>query len=277
MSSFDATHADPNLPDIDDRLATPGQPYEVIDGKWVHVAPADPPHAEAHADLAALIAVYVTPAFRGAIDMLTRTSETDDIAPDVSIYPRAPHPITGRRQLEHLVFEIVSTETLRHAGRKAVSLLGRGVRRVFAIDVERSRVLEWSTWLAGWSVLAPGGVIEDLVFVKPLPLAALLDTALRDDAVARVLIAKKNRVIEAIRARDRAESFARGKAEGDAEGHARGVAEGQATSIVGLLDYRRIALTADVRDRILSERDEEQLQRWFAIAVVCISAAELFA
>jgi hypothetical protein len=38
----------------------------------------------------------------------------------------------------------VSTETLAHAGRKAAELVGRGARRVFAIDVERQRALDWA-------------------------------------------------------------------------------------------------------------------------------------
>jgi hypothetical protein len=48
---------------------------------------------------------------------------------------------------EHLVFEVVSTESIGHAARKAAKLSARGVRRVFAIDVERSRALEWSAEL----------------------------------------------------------------------------------------------------------------------------------
>jgi len=90
--------------------------------------------------------------------MLTRTSETTDLAPDVSVFPRARDPVTGGRQIEQLAFEVVSTESLGHAGRKAAKLLARGVRRVFAIDVERTRALEWSASLGTWSMLDPSGV-----------------------------------------------------------------------------------------------------------------------
>jgi hypothetical protein len=83
-------------------------------------------------------------AFEVAADLLTRTSRVDDIAPDVSVYPDAPDPRTGGRQLEQLAFEIVSTQSLGDAAGKARKLATRGVRRVFAIDVARSRALEWS-------------------------------------------------------------------------------------------------------------------------------------
>jgi hypothetical protein len=75
--------------------------------------------------------------------------------PDVSVYPDAPDPRTGGRQLEQLAFELASTQSLGHAGRKAAKLAGRGVRRVFAIDVERSRALEWSAALGAWRELDP--------------------------------------------------------------------------------------------------------------------------
>lgn len=59
------------------------------------------------------------------------------------MYPAAPDPRTGGRQLEQLAFELASTQSLDHAGRKAAKLAGRGMRHVFAIDIERSRALEW--------------------------------------------------------------------------------------------------------------------------------------
>src|SRR5512140_2066170 len=139
--------------------------------------------------------------------MLTRTSETGDVAPDVSVFPRARDPRTGGRQIEQLAFEIVSTESLGHAGRKAGKLVTRGVRRVFAIDVERARALEWSASLETWSMLEPGGFLEDPVFAAPLPIDALVRAAETDDAVARALLIKRNAVIEAARAQDRAEGL----------------------------------------------------------------------
>lgn len=108
------------------------------------------------------------PDFKVACDMLTRTSRIDDIAPDVSIYPRALHPVTRGRQLEHVSFQIANTETLTNAAKKAEKLVGRGVRRVFLIDARRLRVHEWARELGTWSVLAPDFCIVDPVFTVPL-------------------------------------------------------------------------------------------------------------
>src|SRR6187399_629088 len=109
MSST-GSNANIDLPDIDERLVAPESGYEIDDGKLVRVPPSDPPHAFCHVNLSALLVTHVASDFQAAIDMLTRTSRIDDIAPDASVLPRAPDPRTGRRQLEHLAFEIASIQ-----------------------------------------------------------------------------------------------------------------------------------------------------------------------
>jgi hypothetical protein len=271
--SSDAAGAGARLPAIDDRLVVPETPYEMHDGELVRVSPADPPHAERHFQLCALIEAHTGEGFEAACDLLTRTSKIDDFAPDVSVYPDTPDPATGGRQIEQLAFEVVSTQTLAAAGRKAAKLARRGVRRVFAINVERSSALEWSAALGTWSVLDPGGSITDPALAVPLPVEAVIHRAKADDAVARALVAKHNPVIEALRAEERAE----GRAEGKAEGRAEGKAEGRAEAIVAVLVARGVALDSGERDRILGERDPARLDRWIAQAVVCASASELLA
>src|ERR1044071_1302212 len=96
------------LPDVDERLGAPGARHEILEGVLVHVPPADPPHAMRHSKVSALIEAHASSEFQVASDMLTRTSKTSDIAPDVSVYPRAAHPHTGGRQLEHLALAVVS-------------------------------------------------------------------------------------------------------------------------------------------------------------------------
>ena len=127
---------------------------------------------------------------------------------------------------------MVSTQSLAYAGRKAGKLAGRGVRRVFAIHIKRSRVLEWSAALGTWQALDAGGHIEDAALALPLPIEAMLDAARADDALARALVARHNPVIEAVRAKDRAagkaEGLRRGKAQGVQEGLRRGEAKGRA-------------------------------------------------
>lgn len=257
--SLDAAGAEPGLPDLDDRLVEPGTRHEMLDGRLVYVPPADAPHAERQFQLCPLIEAHTGPEFKAACELLTRISRGDDVAPDVSVYPAARDPVTGRRQLEQLAFEVVSTQSLGDAGRKAAKLVARGVRRVFAIDVERSRALEWSEGLATWSMLDAAGHITDPAFAVPLPIAMLVHSARTDDAVARALVAKRNPVIEAIRAEDRAE----------------GKAEGRAQAIVDILSARGVAVSPEERDRVLGERDAARLGRWIARAVECASTAEL--
>ncbi len=56
--------------------------------------------ADLHSALDALVRAHRAEGYAVAVDMLTRTSRTDDIAPDVSVYPAARDPRTGGRQLE---------------------------------------------------------------------------------------------------------------------------------------------------------------------------------
>ena len=268
---LDAAGAEPGLPDLDDRLVEPGTRHEMLDGELVHVPPADAPHAERQFQLCPLIEAHTGSEFKAACELLTRISRGDDVAPDVSVYPAARDPATGRRQLEQLAFEVVSTQSLGDAGRKAAKLVARGVRRVFAIDVERSRALEWSTALGTWSMLDSAGHIADPAFAVPLPIETLVHSARTDDAVARALVAKHNAVIEAVRAEDRAESRAEGRAEGKVEGRVEGLAE----AILAMLLARGVPMSPVERERILGERDPARLGRWIARAVGGASVAEL--
>ena len=262
--SSEASRARSALPAIDDRLVEPETRYEMHDGELVYVSPADRPHASRHLQLCALIEAHTGPEVEAACDQLTRTSETDDAAPDVSVYPDDPHPETGGRQLEELAFEVVSTESLSKAAAKAAKLVGRGVRRVFAIDIERSRALEWSAALGAWRELDAAGHIDDPALAVPLPIDALIHNAKADDAVARALAAKHNPVFESIRSQDRTKSRAEGKAEGQAE------------SVISILETRGIVLDSADRTRILDEQDGATLVRWTVRAVTCPDIAALF-
>jgi hypothetical protein len=231
-------------------------------------------------------------------------SKTNDFAPDVSVYPKARDPRTGGRQLEHLAFEVVSTESLSHAGRKAAKLIARGVRRVFAINIERARALEWSQSLETWSVLDSSSHIEDATLALPLPISALLSAAEADGPMARALIAKKTPEIEEAIDKGRQEGFTEGKQEGFTDGKQKGftegkqkgftegkqkgftegkqkgftegIAHGRALALVAILDARGIALDGADRARILDEQDLAVLDRWTVRAAVCTDAAQLF-
>ena len=260
------------LPAVDDRLVAPETRYEIDDGKLVFVAPSDEFHATCHVNVAVLLVAHAAPDYRVAVDMLTRTSKTSDVAPDASVYPRARDPVTGGRQLEELAFEVVSTQTLGDAARKAALLAGRGVRRCFAVDVERARVFEWSRELERWSPLDASASIEDRAFAVPLPVAALIATAKADPAVraalSAALVAKGDPVIAA--------ETERARAEGKEEGKSEGKAEGKAEALLELLALRGLHPVAHERARILAERDLERLGRWSARALTCSQVSQLF-
>lgn len=272
MSSSDATTAGPELPPVDEHIAIPETRFEIYDGEVVYVPPSHEPHGRRQSKISALLEAHVARDFTVASEMLTRTSRTSDFAPDVSVYPRARDPSTGGRQLEHLAFEVVSTESLSHSGKKASKLVARGVRRVFAIDIERSRALEWSASLGTWSVLDQRACIEDPTLAVPLPIAELLTAADADGPMARALIAKKHPAIEAVVAEGRRRGFAEGKQEGFAEG----TAAGRADALIAILDARGIALASADRTRILGERDPDVLARWTVRAATCTDVAQLF-
>jgi hypothetical protein len=78
------------------------------------------------------------------------------------------------------------------------------------------------------------------------------------------LLAKRNPVIEAARAHDRAAA------------EQKGIARGQAESLIAVLDARRVALGSADRARILGERDPAILARWIMRAATCTEVAELF-
>jgi len=260
------------LPEIDERLIWPETRYEVVDGEVCYVSPAEPPHAILHARLAALLEAHAAEGFETAVDMLTRTSHRGDMAPDGSVFPEALDPETGGRQIEQLAFEIVSSESIAHAGRKALALTGRGVRRVFAVDVEKSRVLEWSRDTGAWQLLASGAAIADAALVLPLPVGALLDAAEADDAVSRAMLAKKNPVLT----RAVAEGEARGRAAGEARGRAEGEARGRAEAIVAVLAARGLTPTAAQLELLHATSDGATLATWLARAVVAARVDAVF-
>jgi Uma2 family endonuclease len=264
---------------VDLRLVAPESRYEIDEGRLVYVAPSDEPHGSRHSKLSALLEAYAGDAWDVASDMLTRTSETSDVAPDVSVFPRARDEATGGRQLEQLAFEVVSTERLSHAATKAHKLADRGVRRVFAIDVSRKRAFEWSQDLGSWQLLGSSGAIEDVALVAPLEVAALVDAAKADDAVARALLAKQNPVLATELSRTHAagktEGRVEGKTEGRVEGKTEGRVEGKIEALLAVLASRGLELSNAQRERIASERDAARIDDWLRRAASCSSAAEL--
>ena len=251
---------------MDTRLVAPESRYEVEDGRVKYVAPADEPHGTRHSKISALLEAHARDDFEVASDMLTRTSEFDDMAPDVSVFPRERDEAGGRK-LEQLAFEVASTESLSEAGRKANKLMGRGVRRVFVIDVARQRAFEWSLEQQAFRTLERDSVIKDHALAAPLPIEALVYAAKADDAVAHALLVKQNPVLEAALATRRVE----GKLAGMAEGKLAGMAE----ALMAVLTARGLTLQPADAARMLAEGDATTLRRWLTGAANCSSVHEL--
>ena len=233
--------------------------FEIIDGKVEHVPPADEAHGTRHSKISALLEAHVADGYEVASDMLTRTSVKGDMAPDASVFPVARDPKTGGRKLEEMAFEVCNTERLGHAAKKARALSARGVRRIFAVDVERRRALAWSTATDTWEILSNAGTIEDRTLAAPLPLRALVEAAKADDAMAAALLAKKNPVLEqALRA-----------------SQAQGVLVGKTESLLAILSARGIPVTKKAEKKIRAAADEAQIDAWLRRAVTAASADEV--
>src|SRR4051812_4453474 len=92
-----------SFPGVDDRLAPPETRVEYLDGIELFAAPAEGPHATMHADLAYVLRAHVAPPYLAAVDLLTRTEEASDFAPDASVFEEFSN---GERKLEEFAFEI---------------------------------------------------------------------------------------------------------------------------------------------------------------------------
>jgi len=289
------TQQDPRGYAVDERLVMPETRYEIIDGEVIYVPPAGRPHATAHSRLCTLLETHVAPGYQAACDLLTRTSPKGDMAPDGSIFPNELDA-EGHRQLEHLAFEVVATETLSHAGTKAARLIERGVKRVFAVDVDRQRCLEWSKRTQSWRIVSLNDDIQASCLAEPIPYRALLDAAEADNAVCRAMLKKKNPVLtEAVakgRHRGKLEGHREGKLEGLREGERKGRREGERKgrregelegrlktlreSLLTVLEGRGFELEPSERAAIAAERRVRVLQRWLRTAASCKRVADVF-
>jgi hypothetical protein len=207
------------LPGVDERLVQPEMRGEYVGGIEMFAAPANPPHAMDHARLAYVLGSVVKTSYRFAVDMLTRTTEVSDFAPDASVFAMGAK--AGKRKLEELAFEVADEQPIGVPTNKARILSKRGVRRIFCILVKPRRVLEWDHEADTWKNLPHESTIEDPCFAAPLEVGALLDAALADDNVARALLARGAKPIEEALERRHSE----GRAEGELDADRRSIRE----------------------------------------------------
>ena len=188
---------------MDERLIAPESRAEIVDGRMYRTMGANQPHGTRHFEATGLFFGTLADGYVGAVDMLTRADEDSDAAPDLSVFPAAPDPKTGGRQIEEIAVEVLDTERMSHATDKVEKFAARGVRRLFAIRVAARKVYEWDHPHHDWTELAEDAVIADRCFRVPVPVKALIDRVLADDTVARALIARGNRVlVEALAQRE---------------------------------------------------------------------------
>jgi hypothetical protein len=251
------------LPAVDERLAPPETRVEYLNGVELFAAPADEPHGTKHSQIDRVMGSFVASGYTPAVDMLTRTGHASDLAPDFSIFPSDRDPQTHGRRIEEIAFEVTSEQALSVPTAKARQLIQRGVRRVFCLLVKQRRVLEWSRETDGWSPLADSAVIEDRCLVRPMPIAALLDATLTDDAIAQALLAKRPPSLE--RAFTETREAARKES---ATAHAR-------RTILTIFSERKLYVPEGVRQAILACDDLETLDGWLRRAVTAPSAADV--
>jgi hypothetical protein len=247
-------------PGLDDHLVEPVVTRdEMIGGVRAIAHPAHPPHADQHTDLDYILRAHAAPGYRASSDLLTRHDEDSDFASDACLRREGTNPETGGRYLEEMAFEIVSTENEKHVTEKARRMHRRGVRRIFTIWTRDPRLREWSAESQSWRPVDPASRIEDPCLAVPIEVAALLDAALADDAVAEALAAKGNPVLE----------------QREAEAEARGEIRGEARAILKVLEARGIAVSEAQAQEILGCRDLDRLDRRLSRAIQALSAGEI--
>lgn len=197
-------------PKLDEHLVEGETREEMLRGERIYASPAREPHAERHFELDYVIRAHVQEGYIGASDMLTRAGPGSEFATDAAVRKRGIDPGSGTRYLEELAFEVVATQSLREMIMRAEDLSTRGVRRLLAIFVARNEVCEWSVAEHRFVTLSMDDNLVDPTLARPIPIRALLDAALADDAVVDALDSKDNRRLRAIKTREHARGLNQG-------------------------------------------------------------------
>ncbi|MFL6260164.1 MAG: hypothetical protein ACJ76Y_10675 [Thermoanaerobaculia bacterium] len=241
-------------PAVDDHLVVPEVTRdEVIAGRKVVAFPAEAPHGDKRVEIETLLRFHAAPGYVVSADLITRFAVDSDFASDTCVRREGVDPATGRRYLEEIAFEVVSTQSEQNAAEKAQVMHRSGVRRIFGVWVKgRRRVCEWSAESEHWSLLEEGSQIEDRCLGAPLPVKALLDAALVRRAAVQALEVQGDPAIQELKETAKA----------------RGIAEGIAESILEVLEARGITVSPEQREEILGCSDVDRLKRWLREATL---------
>lgn len=264
-------------PNPSDYAVEPESGLEMLDGEVREALPAGPKHARQHAQVDFVLRAYAAPGYGADSDLLTRQAVEHNFASDTCIRKNGVDPDTGDRYLEELAFEIKSTQSGGNFEKRARIMATRGVRRVFAIPVRgdpagsdfvAGPVAEWIAAEERWKIYHEDDLIVDPCLCEPLPVRALLDAASADEAVACVLLHKRNRVLT----RYGDMNYRAGADEGQRRGEERAARE----HIAMILEARGMPVDAATRARIDACGDPALLKRWVVRAATVTSPSELF-
>jgi hypothetical protein len=238
------------FPGVDDHLVVPEVTRdEIIAGRKAVAFPAEAPHGDKRVEIETLLRFHVAPGYVVSADLITRFTVDSDFASDTCVRREGVDPATGRRYLEEIAFEVVSTQSERNAAEKARVMHRSGVRRIFGVWVKgRRRVCEWSAESDGWGLLEEGSQIEDRCLGAPLPVKALLDAALVRRAAVQALEVQGDPAVQELKEAAKAE----------------GIAE----SILEVLEARGITVSPAQREEILGCSDLNRLKRWLREATL---------
>jgi hypothetical protein len=254
-----------------DHLVEPGTRKEMFRGQLIELQPARPGHGDLHSRLDKVMDLHAAEGYVSSTDLLTRRSKNSDFATDASVRRAGTDPVTGKRYLEELSFEIFFKQSYEHACERARDVIGSGVRRMFGIFVKERwpgsddagevdcAVGEWSVERDEWVRLALDHVITDRCLRTPVPVKALIDKLESDNAAVRALIAGRNPELEAHVAQERLAARLAVRRE----------------DIFEILERRKVTLDARQRAEIEACNDLATLKRWLNRALEIHDAAEL--
>lgn len=250
-----------------DRLVEPETPSEMVRGRLEAMA-CSPAHGDPHCRLDFLITAHARPGWVGSTDLLTRCAQDSDFASDTCIRQEGIDPQTQLRYLEEIAFEIVNEQSPASVKSRAEDWAQVGIRRIFAVYVKRQVVAEWNRRAGGWEELDRDEVIEDeRCLVRPLPVRAILERAVADNAAAQALIDKKVPAIERYREV--------GRELGHEAGHEAGTKEGLRRGILAILEARGLTPSPGLLQRIHTCDDAAVLERTLRSAAIANSVADL--
>ncbi len=263
-----------SFPPLDSRLVTPETREEMVGGVRMETMASEPPHGDTQFDFSRVLGAVLQPGYVGSIDMLTRYSEGDDFAADLSVRQGGTNPDTGQRYLEELVFEIGNTQRLSDLRGKAANMSQRGVRRIFAIMVQDQTAHEWDPAAEKMRPMKEDAISDPRTLVRPLPLSLVLliargamggvavqkVQAVVNDFVAEALDAQGNPAIRLIEQR----------------GEERGERRAMVQAILTTMAARSVTVDDVSRRRILACADPDTLLRWMIRAVTASCVEDLF-